>query len=159
MADESDRERLPFEPSRKRKKPEKKAAPAPSQSATADQRSPTAATQRADARIPEVVSRRMLRRMLTFSGIPTGLGIATFFVSYFLLTREIVDLPNTAVLLTTLGCFGLGVVGLSYGALSASWDETSPGGLLGIEEFKMNFQRLIGSWRQAREERQQRSQQ
>ena len=96
--------------------------------------------------IPEVVSQRMLRRMLVFSGMPTCLGVLTFFASYFLIVRGGVELPSYAVLLTTLGCFGLGVVGLTYGVLSASWDEDRPGNWLGLEEFKVNFGRMTSAW-------------
>lgn len=98
--------------------------------------------------IPEVVSQRMLRRMLAFSGTPTLLGVATFFVSYGLIVKGDVDLPPYAVLLVTLGCFGLGVVGLTYGVLSASWDEDRPGDWLGLEEFKVNVGRMTNAWGQ-----------
>lgn len=98
--------------------------------------------------IPEVVSQRMLRRMLAFSGIPTFLGVATFFVSYALIVKGNVELPSYAVLLATLGCFGLGVVGLTYGVLSASWDEDRPGHWLGLDEFKVNFGRMTSAWGQ-----------
>jgi hypothetical protein len=88
----------------------------------------------------------MLRRMLAFSGTPTALGVAVFFVSYFLIVKGGIELPSYAVLLTTLGCFGLGVVGLTYGVLSASWDEERPGGWLGLQEFKINFSRMSSAW-------------
>jgi CHASE2 domain-containing sensor protein len=101
----------------------------------------------------EAVSQRMLKRMIFFSGIPVGLGILVFFASYVLITQGIAELPNVAVLLTTLACFGLSVIGLSYGALSASWEEDAVGSLLGMEQFQVNFERLTGSWRQAREEK------
>jgi len=155
MASEPQRDPLPFEPgSRQRKKAASKAeaaAKAPTKAATqaepsADQRSPRAATA-----IPEVVSRRMFRRMLLFSGVPTALGVAVFFGCYVLITRDIVELPNVAVLLATMGCFGLGVLGLSYGALSTSWDEHRLGGWLGFAEFGTNFSRLTGAWRASRE--------
>lgn len=107
------------------------------------------AQQRAAATaIPEVVSQRMLRRMLVFSGIPTFLGVAAFFVSYFLIVKGSVELPPYAVLLVTLGCFGLGVVGLTYGVLSASWDEDRPGDWLGMDEFQVNFGRMTSAWGQ-----------
>jgi hypothetical protein len=107
------------------------------------------AQQRAAATaIPEVVSQRMLRRMLVFSGIPTFLGVAAFFVSYGLIVKGNVDLPPYAVLLVTLGCFGLGVLGLTYGVLSASWDEDRPGDWLGIAEFQVNFARMTSAWGQ-----------
>jgi hypothetical protein len=88
----------------------------------------------------------MLRRLLVFSGMPTCLGVLIFFASYFLIVKGGVELPAYAVLLTTLGCFGLGVVGLTYGVLSASWDEDRPGDWLGLEEFKLNFGRMTSAW-------------
>lgn len=107
------------------------------------------AQQRAAATaIPEVVSQRMLRRMLVFSGTPTFLGVAAFFVSYLLIVKQQIELPSYAVLLTTLGCFGLGVVGLTYGVLSASWDEDRPGNWLGWDEFQVNFGRMTSAWGQ-----------
>ncbi|WOD41783.1 PAM68 family protein [Nodosilinea sp. E11] len=101
---------------------------------------------RASTAIPEVVSNRMLRRMLAFSGVPTLTGILTFFVSYYLVVNRVVELPSYFVLLITLGCFGLGVVGLTYGVLSSSWDEDRPGSRLGLDEFKVNFGRMTSAW-------------
>lgn len=160
MANESQRGRLPFEPSSKKgkkaekvEKPEK--APAkPSVATTAKTRKSSesrSSRDRASAAIPEVVNRRMLRRVAFFSGVPTALGVLIFFVSYLLLTRHIIEFPKVLVLLSTLACFGLGVVGLTYGALSASWDEDRLGGLLGFDEFSLNFKRMTGAWRDARE--------
>jgi hypothetical protein len=88
----------------------------------------------------------MLKRMAIFCGAPTALGVSSFFISYFLVTQGI-NLPHVAVLLVSLGCFGLGVVGLSYGALSTSWDETETGSLLGIPEFRLNVRRMVSAWR------------
>ncbi|NEQ45116.1 MAG: DUF3464 family protein [Leptolyngbya sp. SIOISBB] len=161
MSADSEQERLPFEPKSKRKKNQKEtpqvAAEKPvKQSAAAVSSTtnrPSAKYTREETSIPEVVSRRMLRRMLYFSGLPVTLGILVFFASYVLIVQRIAELPNVVVLLTTLACFGLSVVGLSYGALSASWEESMPGSLIGFEHFQVNFGRLVGSWRQAREER------
>jgi hypothetical protein len=50
-----------------------------------------------------------------------------------------------------MGFFGLGVIGLSYGILSASWDENREGSFWGTEEFATNFGRMITAWRTARE--------
>jgi hypothetical protein len=161
MAAESDQERLPFEPKgNKRKKPDKKAPSSPAKkSSVAPQRSssPGRKPRAIDPtpKFPEVVSQRMLKRMLAFLRHSHGLGVAVFFISYLLIVRQIVDLPNVAVLLTSMGCFGLGVVGLSYGALSTSWDEMRPGSLLGMDEFQVNFGRLTGAWRDTRENRRQ----
>ncbi len=92
--------------------------------------------------IPEVVSRRMLRRMAILSGAPVFLGVGVFFLAYYLRSHQILDFPPVAVLLVTMGCFGLGVLGLTYGVLSASWD-TEPGSLVGLSEFKLNFGRVM----------------
>lgn len=96
--------------------------------------------------IPKEVSQRMLRRMAVLSGSPVFLGVGIFFLSYYLKSREIVDLPPVAVLLVTMGCFGLGVLGLTYGVLSASWD-SEPGSLVGLSEFKLNFGRVMDARR------------
>jgi hypothetical protein len=150
-----DRSPLPFEP--KRKKVEKPAAkaPAPRSSSSSNQVSAPAAARTATADIPEVVNRRMLKRMAFFCGVPTFLGVSTFFVSYFVITQGLFNLPHTAVLLVSLGFFGLGVVGLSYGALSSSWDEAEPGSLVGLSEFQTNLGRLTGAWREAGEQKRQ----
>ena len=132
MSAESENDRLPFEPKSKRKKSPKEQAqptaekPIESPTATASEASSRRSAKqysREETSIPEVVSRRMLRRMLYFSGMPVVLGVFVFFVSYVLIVQGIAALPNVVVLLITLACFGLSVVGLSYGALSASWEE------------------------------------
>lgn len=153
MAADSPRKRFPFEPNGKRKSDLEKssvAAKASSEAKGAAQKAEKQGTVKLkkakDSAIPEVVSRRMLRRMVIFSGMPTCLGVSIFFVSYFLLINEVVELPSYFVLLATLGCFGLGVLGLSYGALSASWDEDRLGHWFGLGEFKVNFGRLTGAW-------------
>ncbi|MDB9315536.1 PAM68 family protein [Spirulina sp. CS-785/01] len=137
--------RLPFEPRRKRKKAAK-SAPTP-ETPTPQQSAQEAASLNA---IPEAVSRRMVRRMALFCGGPTGLGLVSFFIFYWVKTQGIVDLPNELVFYATLGLFGLGVGGLSYGILSTSWDEHRPGGWIGFQEFRTNAGRLWQSWQAAR---------
>jgi len=85
-----------------------------------------------------------------FSGTPTIFGILSLVGSYFVITKEWFPLPNVAVLLVSMGFFGLGVLGLSYGALSASWDEENEGSAIGITEFKTNLGRLTAAWRSAK---------
>ncbi|MEL6855290.1 MAG: PAM68 family protein [Cyanobacteria bacterium J06607_13] len=99
-----------------------------------------------DGSIPKEVSRRMVRRMAVLSIAPIAVGVSIFFVSYYLLSHEIVTFAPIVTLLTTMGCFGLGVVGLTYGMLSASWDE-EPGSLVGFDEFKLNFGRIMDARR------------
>jgi Photosynthesis affected mutant 68 len=142
----SEAAKLPFEPVSTAKKPPKvakstKSAPRPPRN------------QRPDAQIPAVVSQRMGRRMAWFSGIPTVLGMMTFVVSYVLVKQAGLDLPPSVVLLVSAGCFGLGVVGLSYGLLSASWDEENVGSLIGAEQFGVNFGRLRAGWKEGKQQK------
>lgn len=163
MSSESTRDRLPFEPG-KRKKSAKKAADRateqnqpsrPTAKAEATNNPPSKAIAKEDRAIPEVVSNRMIRRMAILCGIPSALGMATFIVSYWITINEIFELPNTAVVLVSLGFFGLGVLGLSYGVLSASWDPEVSGSLVGWSEFTTNLGRMTQAWRTAKEKRQQ----
>jgi hypothetical protein len=141
-------QRLPFEPRQKRKKTAKtQPAPAANQQATTEK--PQAPVSKESMAIPDVVSKRMVRRMALLCGIPTVLGIATFLVSYFLVTQIGLKFPHVAVVLVSMGFFGLGVLGLTYGVLSASWDEAVPGTVLGWHEFTTNVGRMTAAWRSA----------
>jgi hypothetical protein len=100
--------------------------------------------------IPEVVANRMARRIAITTGLPTVLGMAVFVASYLLVSRQILDLAPGVTLLASGGCFLLGLLGLSYGVFSSSW-ETSPGSLLGTEQIALNVGRLrtaMGAGRQ-----------
>lgn len=141
-------QRLPFEPRQKRKKtPKTQPAPAASSKSTKPEHKATKSKE--SMAIPDVVSKRMARRMALLCGIPSVLGIVTFFASYVLVTQVGLKLPNVVVVLVSMGCFGLGVLGLSYGVLSASWDEDVPGTTLGWQEFKTNWGRMTAAWRSA----------
>lgn len=152
--DSSERKPLPFEPVKNRKQTENKAeqktakkTPVATTKVSSGQR-PSSSTATG---IPDVVSRRMVKRMAFFSGIPTALGMSTFVVSYLIVSNDLFPLPTYAVLLVSLAFFGLGVLGLSYGALSASWDEDGTGSRLGWTEFTTNWQRMTAAWKQSRE--------
>jgi hypothetical protein len=164
----SSRKRLPFEPGQSRKKSGKSPAN-PQKVETAKDSSPSKkakgevkekdskakSVSRAEMAIPDAVSKRMVRRMALFSGIPTTFGMATFVVSYFVVTNAWFKLPNVAVVLVSMGFFGLGVIGLTYGVLSASWDEERLGGWLGWGEFTTNVGRMTEAWRSARQQKSQ----
>ena len=157
MPSKSKRESLPFEPqSNKSSKGDSKASgdansASRSQQASKSRKNKQPASSDTAAGIPEVVSRRMIRRMAVFAGVPTFLGMASFVVAYFLLTQHVVEFPNVVVLLVSLGFFGLGTLGLSYGVLSASWQEDEVGSLLGTAEFAVNFRRLVQGLRKPKE--------
>ena len=96
--------------------------------------------------IPKDVANRMARRVAIATGIPSVMGMAVFVISYLLVSRQILDIPPGITLLTSGACFLLGLVGLSYGVLSASW-EPQPGTLLGLEHIKPNIQRMRSSFK------------
>lgn len=146
MSPEPQSQRLPFEPGKNRKKPPKN-QPAATEGAEQNRKQPPVSVE--ERVIPEVVSKRMIRRMALLCGLPTTLGIATFIASYVVVTNEWFELPNIAVVLVSMGFFGLGVLGLSYGVISASWDEETPGSVLGFREFATNFGRMRQAWRSA----------
>lgn len=153
-SEEAQRNKLPFEPSRKRQKPTKVKQTSAAESIKKSEKAPAAKDTKPltkeEIAIPKVVSNRMARRMVVFSGTPTFLGVATFFVSYLVVSNGWYKLPNTAVLLTSMGFFGIGVIGITYGILSASWEENAAGSLLGWQEFKVNWGRMVSSWRESR---------
>ena len=97
--------------------------------------------------IPEAVTNRMARRIAVAMGVPSLLGMASFVVSYLLVSRGILDIPPAITLVTSGGFFLLGLVGLSYGLFSASW-ESQPGSLLGFEQIGVNIARLKQSLKQ-----------
>ncbi len=149
-ADES-RQSIPFEPpSNKQRKPAaKKGTP------IVKPPTPAAKVEKGSGYIPEVVSQRMIQRVLVFCGIPVLMGMLIFVGSYFVIINHWFKVPNTVVLLTSMGCLGLSVLGLSYGILSASWEEDSlaSGSLLGVDEFKINFGRMADAYRTSKQMR------
>jgi hypothetical protein len=88
----------------------------------------------------------MARRIALATGIPTVLGMSSFIVSYLVVSKGILDIPPAVTLVTSGGFFLLGLVGLSYGVLSASWEE-APGSLLGFEQIGVNITRLRSSFK------------
>lgn len=92
----------------------------------------------------------MARRVAIAAGIPTLLGMAVFVVSYLLISRRILDIPPAATLLASGSFFLAGLVGLSYGVVSASWDDLA-GSLLGFEQIGINLSRIRGSLRAMRQ--------
>jgi hypothetical protein len=94
--------------------------------------------------IPDYVANRMARRVAIATGIPSILGMSTFVASYLVVSKGVLDIPPGVTLVTSGGFFLLGLLGLSYGVLSASW-EPGAGSLLGFEQIGVNIGRLRSS--------------
>ncbi|MEM9923854.1 MAG: PAM68 family protein [Cyanobacteria bacterium P01_D01_bin.50] len=154
MSAESERNPLPFEPNKKRQKPAKAKAQTPIVKEEVEKgnlKKPPFTKE--EMAIPKVVSQRMVRRVAWLCGVPTVLGILTLVVSYLLIIYADIKLPPILVLLVNMGLFGLGVLGITYGVLSASWDEQRAGGLLGLNEFTTNWGRMVAGWRESRQKK------
>jgi hypothetical protein len=167
MSTESEETRLPFEPNKKRQKSakgkaqpattvnksEKKLPEAQKVSGKQTKQTKKSTYTKEQLAIPQVISQRMMRRVAAFCGIPTLLGISTLVGSYLILTYTEIKLPPVAVLLLNLGFFGLGVAGITYGVLSASWEEDRAGGIVGWQEFNTNWERMMAAWRESKQKK------
>ncbi len=91
--------------------------------------------------IPKEVANRMARRIAFTTGIPTLLGMGVFILSYILITKGITDVAPSLTLVSSALFFLLGLLGLSYGILSASWEE-EPGSLLGLSNIGPNIKKM-----------------
>ena len=98
--------------------------------------------------IPKYVADRMAKRIFFTAGIPTFLGMSVFVVSYFIVTRNIAEIPPSSTIAISALFFLLGLGGLSYGILSASWDK-APGSFLGLENISLNIQRAKAAFKPA----------
>ena len=101
--------------------------------------------------IPKFVANRMARRIAFTSGIPTLSGMGVFIGSYFLISKGIAEISPTVTLVSSAFCFLLGLLGLSYGILSASWDFNA-GSFLGFENIKPNINRIKDAFKNSKKE-------
>ena len=98
--------------------------------------------------IPKYVADRMARRIFFTAGIPTIMGMSVFVVSYIIVTRNIAEIPPSSTIAISAFFFLLGLAGLSFGILSASWDK-EPGSFFGIENIPMNIKRAKAAFKPA----------
>ena len=98
--------------------------------------------------IPKYVADRMARRIFFTAGIPTILGMSVFVISYIIVTKNIAEIPPSSTIAISALFFLLGLAGLSFGILSASWDK-EPGSFFGIENIPMNIERAKAAFKPA----------
>ena len=110
--------------------------------------STTTTPKRSSTGIPKYVADRMARRIFFTAGIPTILGMSVFVVSYIIVTRNIAEIPPSSTIAISALFFLLGLAGLSFGILSASWDKEH-GSFFGIENIPMNIQRAKAAFKPA----------
>jgi len=107
-----------------------------------------ATSKRTSNGIPKYVADRMARRIFFTAGIPTILGMSVFVVSYIIVTKNIAEIPPSSTIAISALFFLLGLAGLSFGILSASWDK-EPGSFFGIENIPMNIKRAKEAFKPA----------
>ena len=98
--------------------------------------------------IPKYVADRMARRIFFTAGIPTIMGMSVFVISYIIVTRNIAEIPPSSTIAISALFFLLGLGGLSFGILSASWDK-EPGSFFGVENIPMNIKRAKAAFKPA----------
>ena len=98
--------------------------------------------------IPKYVADRMARRIFFTAGIPTLMGMSVFVISYIIVTRNIAEIPPSSTIAISALFFLLGLAGLSFGILSASWDR-NPGSFFGIENIPLNIERAKAAFKPA----------
>ena len=76
--------------------------------------------------MPEVVSQRMLRRVVPFAALPVFGGVLTFGAFYYANVQLELDVPPTIVAYATQALLLLSFAGITYGVMSTSWDEVCP---------------------------------
>ena len=98
--------------------------------------------------IPKYVADRMAKRIFFTAGIPTIMGMSVFVVSYLIVTKNIAEIPPSSTIAISALFFLLGLGGLSFGILSASWDK-EPGSFFGIENITLNIERAKAAFKPA----------
>ena len=105
----------------------------------------TDATLREDAgaaAIPERVAQRMGKRMLPFVGIPLFGSFASFIGFWYMAVYRDMEFQPALVATTSFVFLAIGLLGITYSMLSASWDDDREGSGLGLDEFQTNVGNL-----------------
>jgi len=101
--------------------------------------------------IPEKVAMRMGNRMLPFVGIPLFGVMATFVGFWYMATVKNIVFETNIVAFSTIFVLLIGLLGITYSVMSASWDPEVEGSTLGIDEFKSNVDSLKSGLQRSRE--------
>lgn len=94
------------------------------------------------AAIPERVAQRMGKRMLPFVGIPLFGSFASFIGFWYLATFKDMEFQPSVVATTSFAFLAIGLLGITYSVMSASWDDDREGSDLGVDEFQKNVESL-----------------
>lgn len=108
--------------------------------------------------IPEKVAQRMGKRMLPFVGIPLFGAMGTFVGFWYMATYRDMEFQPVLVAGSTIALLVIGLVGITYSMMSASWDPEREGSVLGTDEFSRNIDNIKGGLTRSRDNAQVREQ-
>lgn len=94
------------------------------------------------AAIPEKVAQRMGKRMIPFVGIPLFGTFASFIGFWYMAVYRDQEFQPALVATTSFVFLAVGLLGITYSVLSASWDDDREGSGLGFDEFQTNVGNL-----------------
>mmetsp|Transcript_25901 Transcript_25901/g.60782 ORF Transcript_25901/g.60782 Transcript_25901/m.60782 type:complete len:310 (+) Transcript_25901:163-1092(+) len=101
--------------------------------------------------IPEKVAQRMGKRMLPFVGVPLLGGMGAFVGFWYMATYRDMEFQPVLVAGTTIALLAVGLVGITYSMMSASWDPEREGTIIGTDEFSRNIDNIKGGLTRSRE--------
>ncbi|KAK9218302.1 hypothetical protein WN943_006939 [Citrus x changshan-huyou] len=81
----------------------------------------------------------MISRIGFTVGIPLLVGLLFFPFFYYLKVVLKIDVPSWLPVIVSFIFFGAGLLGVSYGIVSSSWDPLREGSLLGWNEAQRNW--------------------
>lgn len=94
---------------------------------------------------------RMGMRMLPFVGVPLFGGMGVFVAFWYFATYKGLEFQPSLVAYSTIAVLAVGLLGITYSVISASWDPEIEGSALGITEFQTNIGNIQSGLRRSRE--------
>eukprot|EP00560_Eucampia_antarctica_P000067 CAMPEP_0197832920 /NCGR_PEP_ID=MMETSP1437-20131217/16881_1 /TAXON_ID=49252 ORGANISM="Eucampia antarctica, Strain CCMP1452" /NCGR_SAMPLE_ID=MMETSP1437 /ASSEMBLY_ACC=CAM_ASM_001096 /LENGTH=287 /DNA_ID=CAMNT_0043436585 /DNA_START=18 /DNA_END=881 /DNA_ORIENTATION=+ len=101
--------------------------------------------------IPEKVAMRMGKRMLPFVGVPLFGSLGSFVAFWYFATQKDIAFQPTLVAFSTIFILIIGLLGITYSVMSASWDPEIEGSTLGFAEVKKNIESLQDGFKRSRQ--------
>ena len=101
--------------------------------------------------IPEPVAQRMGKRMLPFVGVPLFGGMGAFVAFWYFATYKNYEFQPAMVAFSTIAILAVGLIGITYSVMSASWDVEEEGSALGFDEFQKNLGSISDGFKRTRE--------